>query len=119
MVGETKNINVYLEESAGTFSSIFKMIKGSTKTTKNSDISNLRQLLSNEKSKLLHVCKTKKPQSIYELAKLLGRDFKAVRHDIKILEKFGFIELISSHKKGRERLRPVVDADKIIITVNI
>ena len=57
--------------------------------------------------------------NIYELAKLLGRDFKAVRHDIRLLEQFGLIELISSIKQGRERLRPVVDADKLVITVNL
>jgi len=67
----------------------------------------------------LHTCRTKQPDSIYKLAKLLGRDFKAVRQDIKILEQFGFIELISSHKHGRERLRPVVDADQVVITVNL
>ena len=53
------------------------------------------------------------------MSKLLGRDFKAVRHDIKLLEKFGFIELIASHKQGRERLRPVIDVDKIVITINL
>ena len=68
---------------------------------------------------MLHIIKTKKPESIYELAKLLGRDFKAVRHDIKLLERFGFIELISSHKQGRERLRPVLDVDRITINIDV
>ena len=100
MAKQTKTINITVEESAGVFSSIFHRIKGEKKT---SGIASLRQLLTNEKARLLHVCKTKQPDSIYKLAKLLGRDFKAVRHDIKLLEQFGFIELISSHKeKGRE-----------------
>jgi predicted transcriptional regulator len=116
MAKQTKNINITLEESEGVFSSIFHRIKGPKKT---SEVSNLRQLLSNEKARLLHICKTKQPESIYKLAKLLGRDFKAVRHDIKLLEQFGFIELISSHKQGRERLRPVVDADQLVITINL
>jgi predicted transcriptional regulator len=111
---KTKTINILSDE--GSFYSFFSKIKG---TKNNSEFSYLRQLLSNEKARLLHVTKTKKPDSIYQLAKLLGRDFKAVRHDIKILEKFGFIELISSHKQGKERLKPVVDADKVIITINI
>jgi predicted transcriptional regulator len=112
---KTRTINII--EKEGTFSTIFHRIKGSNK--KNSEIASLRQLLSNEKARLLDICKTKQPASIYELAKLLGRDFKAVRHDIKLLEQFGFIELISSIKQGRERLRPVVDADKVIITINL
>ena len=111
-----KTKNITLTEKEGTFSALFKRDK-SIKTS--SDVSSLRQLLSNEKAKLLHICKTKQPESIYKLAKLLGRDFKAVRHDIRILEQYGFIELISSHKQGRERLRPVVDADKVVITINI
>lgn len=116
MAKQTKNISITLSEKEGGFSFLLNKIQGGKK---NSDISNLRQLLSNEKARLLHIAKTKQPNSIYELAKLLGRDFKAVRHDIRILEKFGFIELISAHKKGRELLKPVVDADQVTITINL
>jgi len=113
---KVKTINITLAEKSGAFSSIFHKIKGSNK---NSEVSRLRNLLSDEKARLLHICKTKQPESIYYLAKLLGRDFKAVRHDIKLLEAFGFIELIASHKKGRERLMPIVEADQLIVTINI
>ena len=84
-----------------------------------SGVIELRQILSNEKARILHMIKIKKPESIYGLAKLLGRDFKAVREDIRLLEKFGFIELISSRKQGREHLMPVVDIDQVIIRVNL
>ena len=117
MTKQIKTRTITIVEKEGTFSTIFHKFKSSTK--KNSEISSLRQLLSNEKARLLDMCKTKQPASIYELAKLLGRDFKAVRYDIKLLEQFGFIELISSIKQGRERLRPVVDADQVIITINL
>ncbi len=116
MAKQIKARTITIAEKEGTFSSIFHKIKG---TKKESGILSLRHLLSNEKARLLHICKTKKPASIYELAKLLGRDFKAVRQDIRVLEQFGFVELISSHKHGRERLRPVVDADKVVITINL
>ena len=116
MAKNIKERTITIAEKEGTFSTIFHKIKGSKKE---SGISSLRQLLSNEKARLLHICKTKQPESIYELAKILSRDFKAVRHDIRILEQFGFIELISSIKHGRERLRPVVDADQVIIKINL
>lgn len=116
MAAKSKEISISISEKEGTFSSIFTRIKGSNK---NSEISDLRNLLSNEKARLLHIAKTKKPESIYKLAKLLGRDFKSVRHDIKILEKFGFIELISKHKNNRELLTPVVDADQVIIKISL
>ena len=112
-----KSRTISLFEKEGTFSTIFQRFKSSKK--QESEISILRQIFSNEKARLLHICKTKEPASIYELAKLLGRDFKAVRHDIKLLEKYGFIELISSHKDGRERLRPIVDVDELTITINL
>ena len=116
MAKQTRKIDITLEESGGVFSSIFSRIKGEKKS---SGIIALRHLLSNEKARLLHVCKTKQPDSIYKLAKLLGRDFKAVRYDIRILEEFGLIELVSSNKNGRERLKPVVEADQLIISLNI
>ena len=117
MAKTIKTKTITLSEKEGTFSTIFHRFKG--KKNQTSEIANLRQILSNEKARLLHVIKTKKPESIYELAKLLGRDFKAVRQDIKILERFGFIELISSHKHNRERLCPVIDVDRIVINIDL
>ncbi len=117
MAKNTKTRSISLTDKEGTFSTLFHRFKTTKK--QESEVANLRQILSNEKARLLHICKTKQPSSIYQLAKLLGRDFKAVRQDIKLLEKYGFIELISSHKQGRERLRPVVDADQVVITINI
>ena len=117
MAKTIKSKIISITEKEGTFSTIFQRFKSTKK--QESEISTLRQIFSNEKARLLHICKTKEPSSIYQLAKLLGRDFKAVRHDIKLLEKYGFIELISSHKQGRERLRPVVDLDQLNITINL
>jgi predicted transcriptional regulator len=117
MAKEIKEKTITLSEKEGTFSTIFHRFKGTKSYS--SEVANLRQLLSNEKAKLLHVIKTKQPESIYKLAKLLGRDFKAVRHDVKLLESFGFIELIASYKQGRERLRPIVDIDRLVITIDI
>lgn len=117
MAKEIKTKTISLIGKGSTFSTIFHKFKGNKNI--NSEVYNLRQLLSNEKARLLHIIKTKKPNSIYELAKLVSRDFKAVRADIKLLEKFGFIELISSHKQGRERLKPVIDVDRIIINIDI
>lgn len=117
MAKNTKTRTITISEKEGTFSTLFSRFKSSKK--QESDIANLRHILSNEKARLLHICKTKQPESIYKLAKILGRDFKAVRQDIKLLEKFGFIELISSHKHGRERLRPVIDTDQVVITINL
>ncbi len=67
----------------------------------------------------MHTIKEKKPKSIYELAKILGRDFKSVSSDIKLLERFGFIDMISEKSGNRERLRPILVVDSVSITIQI
>ncbi len=84
-----------------------------------SDIKLLRSILSNEKARILYALKTKKPKSIYALAKLLGRDFKSVREDIKVLERFGFIEFHSEKTGKREALMPVLIIEKLQIVIDI
>ena len=79
----------------------------------------LRQLLSNEKARLLNVVKNKKPLSIYALAKFLQRDFKTVRDDIILLKKFGFIDLIEEKKDNRITHRPVLTATNINVVIRI
>lgn len=79
----------------------------------------LRQILSNEKARILHTIKTQKPKSIYELSKNLGRSFKAVSEDVNILKKFGFIDLIEEKTKKRIRHRPEIIVDTITIHLKI
>ena len=82
-------------------------------------IAAFRQLLSNEKARILDTIKTKKPKSIYQLSKILGRNFKTVREDIKLLERFGFIELIEEKTKNRIRHKPEVVVDNLIVTIKL
>ncbi len=113
----TKNISLGIE--SGTFAGIFRRLRGEKKGYDFSNISALRQLLSNERARLLHTIKAESPSSIYRLAKLLGRDFKSVRQDVKLLEKFGFLELDSQIKGKREMLKPILIVDKVNIIVDI
>lgn len=113
----TKNITLGIE--SGTFTGIFRRLRGEKRGYDFSSISALRQLLSNERARLLHTIKTENPGSIYQLAKILGRDFKSVRQDVRLLEKFGFLELDSAKKGKREMLKPILTVDKINIVVDI
>ena len=83
----------YVELNANKESFVSRII-GSKRAHDFSDVKILRSLLSNEKSRILYILKTKKPKSIYALAKILGRDIKQVREDLATLERFGFIEFI-------------------------
>jgi predicted transcriptional regulator len=114
----TKTREIAIKASKGTFS-IFKDTKFSKKDYDFSGLLALRQLLSNEKARILHVIKNQKPGSIYELAKKLGRGFKSVNDDIKLLERFGFVELVEEKTKNRIRHRPEVVVDVIKINLEI
>lgn len=119
MAKKTSTKNIVLGIEAGTFTGIFRRLRGKKEGYDFSAISALRQLLSNERARLLHTIKTEKPDSIYRLAKFVGRDFKSVRQDVKLLEKFGFLELESLSKGKREMLKPILTVDAINITINI
>lgn len=120
-MGKTREITLFQEK--GTFS-IFKKLprKKQEKQTEEYDFSGvavLRKLLSNEKARILHTIKTQSPSSIYDLAKKLGRNFKSVSDDVRILEKFGFIELIDENVNGRQRKKPIITTDMITINFRI
>jgi len=114
----TKTREITITESKGAFS-IFKKSKTSKKDYNFEGVLALRQLLSNEKARILHVIKNQKPNSIYSLAKKLNRGFKSVNDDIKLLERFGFIELIEEKTKNRIRHRPEIIVDTVTIHLRV
>jgi predicted transcriptional regulator len=105
---------VTIEESKG----VFSILKNQSEKIDYdfSGISALRQLLSNEKARIIHTIKTKNPSSIYDLSKKLNRTFKSVSSDLKLLERFGFVEIVEENTKNRIRHKPVLAVD--CITVN-
>ena len=111
----TKTREITITESKGAFSIFGK----GRKDYDYSGVLALKQLLSNEKARILYVIKTQKPKSIYDLAKRLGRSFKSVNDDIKLLDKFGFIDLIEEKTKNRKRYRPEIVIDSIIIHLKV
>ena len=119
MASRTKTRDITIYEQGGAFSALFKKFSGEKKEYDFDGIATLRKLLSNEKARLLHVIKTKKPSSLYALAQFLKRDIKSVKADIKLLERFGFIDLIAEKTKNRERLRPIIAVDTIAINVKV
>ena len=119
MAKKPRTRNVTLSIESGAFTGIFRRLRGEKKNYDFSGISSLRQLFSNERARLLSVIKNKSPGSIYQLAKILGRDFKSVRQDVKLLERFGFIELDAKAVGKRDTLKPILAVDKVIITIEI
>jgi predicted transcriptional regulator len=117
-MARTKTREITIADSKGAFA-IFKK-SGLSKADYDFDgLLALRRLLSNEKARILHTIKHYEPKSIYELAKKLGRNFKAVNDDIKLLERFGFVEMTEEKTKNRTRHKPEVVVDTITIHVRL
>ena len=113
---KTRTVNLYITPTS--FSSLFKRFSGKkVEEFDFSDLAELRQLLSNERAKILYVIKTKNPDSIYHLSKLVKREFKSVLKDVRILEKFGFLSLVNEKKGNRRKLKPKVEIDELKIIV--
>ncbi len=119
MAQKTKTRDISIVEEGGAFNAFFRKFTGEQKEYDFEGISALRKLLSNEKARIIHTIKEKSPGSIYELSKILGRDFKSVNADIKLLERFGFIDLISEKTGKRERLKPLLVVDSIYISLKL
>ncbi len=117
-MAKTKVREITLSESKGAFA-IFRKTGVSKMDYDFDSLLALRQLLSNEKARILHTIKHYQPKSIYELAKKLNRGFKSVNDDIKLLERFGFVEMIEEKTKNRIRHRPEIVVDTMTINIKI
>ena len=76
----------------------------------------IRSLLNSEKARILHVIKTSKPNSVYKLARILGRDFQSVKKDLVLLENLGMISL-EKQKGNRKSFKPELKIDRLQINL--
>jgi len=81
-------------------------------------IDGLRNVLTKRRLELISVIRHKKPESIYELSKILNRDLKSVNTDLKVLNENDFVELRKT-SGGRQRVVPIVGFNKIDIMVKV
>lgn len=119
MAQKSKTREISIIEESGAFNAFFKKFSGDAKGYDFEGLSAFRRLLSNERARLLHVIKTANPTSIYDLSKKLGRDFKSVSEDIKLLERFGFLEMTAEKTGKRKRLKPTLVINTLYITLKI
>ncbi len=118
--GKVKEIDIRLKH--GAFSAFFRRftvdgrVYGGLNFT---DITALRQLLSNEKARILYTIQNSKPKSVYELAKMLGRDFKSVRKDIELLRQFELVRFEAESKGRKKRLKPMLNLTRLQINLDL
>ena len=81
-------------------------------------VEELRRILTEKRLELLVAIVRHRPASIYELAELVGRDYKNVSTDIALLERLGLVSLASRTGKGRAQA-PSVPYDEIHVTIDL
>ena len=67
------------------------------------DLTWISKVLSPERVRIIQTVRDKKPESIRQLAKMLGRAQQNVQKDVQELSEFGILELKRTHKKGQKR----------------
>jgi predicted transcriptional regulator len=64
-----------------------------------------RNLLTPNRLALLRAIRAKRPGSIYELAKIAGRDPKNVQDDLRLLQRFGLVRIGRGRSSGKRKVR--------------
>jgi predicted transcriptional regulator len=79
-----------------------------------------RNLLTPRRLALLRAIRKKKPRSIYELAKIVGRNLKNAQTDLQLLERYGLVTLTEGRSRANRRIRiPKVSSDEISLKIAI
>ena len=76
-------------------------------------------MLTRKRLELLRAIREHRPDSIYELAKILKRDLKNVTEDVKFLSQLGLVKLKKSQVDKKKKSTPVVDYSKISFEISI
>lgn len=123
---KVKNVMIRIKSLEDVFEEakdVMKRLEKGEKVKKHEGISfeNLdvmRRVLTEERLRILKTIKKEHPSSIYQLAKMLGRDIKNTFDDVQYLTQAGFIELKKT-KEGREKATPHVKYDKILLEIPV
>lgn len=79
-------------------------------------IEGFRKAFTGKRLELLKIIKERAPESVYELARIAGRNLKSVNTDLKVLKEYDLVKLRKSIN-GRAKVKPEVDFDKLTIEI--
>ena len=87
-----------LAEADKEFVEVFKAVQSGKKVAPRkgvyfTSLEAVRNLLTKKRLELLHLIRENHPKSIYELAKVAGRNFKNVYDDLQILKDYGLVRM--------------------------
>ena len=130
MAIKAKNITIgikTLEEGVSEIAEAYESYQagGSSKPHRGIYFENLdafRKILTEKRLELLHVVKREKPDTIHQLARLVGRNVKNVSDDLKHLAELGLVTMdkraVASDQANAPRA-PRVSYDKICLEITI
>lgn len=112
-----------LKESLKDFAETWKKLESGKKVKKEEgiyfdSIDTMRAVLTNKRLQVLKAIREYKPSSVYELAKILGRDLKNVNQDLKLLSEIGLVTLEKT-EMDKKRIVPHVDYAKILLEIPV
>ncbi len=112
-----------LRESLKEFADTWKSLEAGRKVKKQEgiyfdSIDNMRAILTNNRLLILKAIRERKPKSVYELAKILGRDLKNVNQDLKLLSGIGLVTL-ERRETDKKRIMPHVDYSTILLEIPV
>ena len=112
-----------LRESLQDFAATWKRLEGGRKVKKEEaiyfdSIDTMRAVLTNNRLLVLRTIKERSPNSVYELAKILGRDLKNVNQDLKLLAEVGLV-VLEKREDDKKRVVPHVDYNKILLEIPV
>ena len=112
-----------LRESLKDFAETWKKIEAGKKVKKEEgiyfdSIDTMRSVLTDKRLSILKTIREQQPKSVYELAKMLGRDLKNVNQDLKLLADVGLVTLEKA-ETDKKRMIPHVDYGKILLEISV
>jgi predicted transcriptional regulator len=115
-------LNDVMDDFARTFEAVRtgrRIPKGSREEVGFTSIEAARNFLTRERLALLRAIRIRRPSSLYELAKMVDRDFKNVQEDIRILQRHGLVR-IAKEPRGKRKVKvPQVPFDEIALRIAI
>lgn len=98
------------DEALEDFRETFRAVEAGRRVTRRegvyfTSIEAARNLLTPNRLALLRAIRARRPGSIYELAKITGRDLKNVQDDLRLLERYGLVRLGHGRSSGRRKVR--------------
>ena len=99
-----------LDEGLKRFRETYKAVEAGRSVTRRegvyfTSLEAARSLLTPSRLALLRAVRAKRPRSIYELAKIVGRDLKNVQDDLRTLEHYGLVRMTRGRSIGKRRVK--------------